>query len=269
MATTGGYVFTMVPTNCDNESGGVTPTGGSFSTGPHGGGGFQSVPSDPCQTLSDAKAETKVQQAIDDLKTKTTGKQEFAYEIERRRSLMTDSGFSYKTVLKTGINHSVIVQTADYVQGQAHNHPVNGLAIPSWDDISWTQQCEEDNYSGNDNTAFNITVSQDPANPGSNILYGITIDNLAMLQQATNLMFNLPKILVEPDVKIKKLKIMEIEERKFIGLLNNTNAQEKTFLKTYANYGITLSKFNDATQKWEKLKLDPANQNNVIKEPCN
>lgn len=38
MATTGGYVFTMVPTKCDGGSEGATPpTNGSFSTGPHGG----------------------------------------------------------------------------------------------------------------------------------------------------------------------------------------------------------------------------------------
>ena len=41
------------------------------------------------------------------------------------------------------------------------------------------------------------------------------------------------------------------------------------FLQTYANYGITLSKFNETTDKWEKLKLDPTNPNIVTKVPCN
>jgi hypothetical protein len=46
-------------------------------------------------------------------------------------------------------------------------------------------------------------------------------------------------------------------------------AQEKTFLQTFGTYGITLSKFDENTGKWEKLSIDPTNPNNVIKQPCN
>jgi hypothetical protein len=40
-------------------------------------------------------------------------------------------------------------------------------------------------------------------------------------------------------------------------------------LQTFGTYGITLSKFDENTGKWEKLSIDPTNPNNVIKQPCN
>jgi hypothetical protein len=251
---------------------GTSWQGGGTGTIPHdGGGGGTPNPdaTDPCTTLTKAKNDSKVQTAIDDLKTKTTDEKEFAYEIERRRSLLTDSGYEYNTKFKTGTNFGVIVTTGNYVQGQAHNHPINGVAIPSFDDIFWTQLCEEEISVTNDGTAFNTIVSPDPANPGGTILYSITIDNIEALQAATAAVFNLPEILAETDEKIKRKKIMEKFEKIFVPLKSNTDAQEKTFLQTFATYGITLTKFNDATQKWEKLKLDPTNPNNVTKEPCN
>jgi hypothetical protein len=253
--------------------------GGGSSTGssgvgvlvsPHGGGGSSTTPTppDPCTTLTEAKNDSKVQTAINDLKTKTTGKKEFAYEIERKRSLLTDSGYEYNTVLKSGNNFNTIVNTGSFVQGQAHNHPINGVAIPSFDDILWTQQCEEEISVTNEGTAFNTIVSPDPANPGGTILYSITIDNLTALQQATTAVYNLPRVLAKPNEKEKREEIMQIFGLKFVPLQNNINAQELTFLQTFASYGITLSKFNDTTGKWEKLKKDPTNPNNIIKEPC-
>ena len=255
-----------------NGSGtGTTWQGGGISTTPTGGGGSSSTPTepDPCTTLSEAKNNNKVQTAIDDLKTKTTGEQEFAYEIERKRTDYTPTGSTYNTILHSGGNFGIIVPYGIPVQGQAHNHPINGVAIPSWDDIYWTQLCEQDNGVFNNGSAFNTIVSPDPANPGGTILYSITIDNIEALQAATAAVFNLPKILAITDEQLKRDAIMEKFKKIFAPLKSNTDAQEKTFLQTFASYGITLSKFNDATQKWEKLKLDPTNQNNVIKQPCN
>jgi hypothetical protein len=241
----------------------------SLLTAPTGGGGNQNLDgADPCVTLTKAKNEPKVQTAIDFLKTKTTGEQEFAYEIERKRADYTPTGSTYNTIFHSGGNFGLSVPYGIPVQGQAHNHPINGVAIPSWDDIYWTQLCEEDNGIFNNNSAFNTIVSPDPANPGETILYSITIDNIETLQTATAAVFNLPKILAITDEKIKRDAIMIMFGDIFAPLKSNTDDQEKTFLQTFATYGITLSKFNDATQKWEKLKLDPTNPNNIIKEPC-
>lgn len=229
----------------------------------NGGSTTPILPPDPCITLKEAKNNTNVQTAIDFLKTKTTGKQEFAYEIERRRA-----GSTYSTILHTGGNFGLSVPYGIPVQGQAHNHPINGVAIPSWDDIYWTQLCEGDNGEYNNETAFNIVVSPNPTIIGGTILYAVTIDNIITLEQATNAVFNLPEIVAETDEKIKREKIMKMFGDKFADMQTNTITQEKTFLQTFATYGITLSKFNDATGKWEKLKIDPTNPNNVIKEPC-
>ena len=62
----------------------------------------------------------------------------------------------------------------------------------------------------------------------------------------------------------------------FSPIRDNTAALEQKFLEVHANYGISLSKFNEQTGKWEKLKLqnpyspsNPNATNSVIKQPCN
>jgi hypothetical protein len=267
---TGGLNPIGIGTGTSWEGGDTSDVNGGLLTVPIGGNGNTPNPdaTDPCTTLTNAKNNNKVQTAIDDLKTKTTGKKEFAYEIERRNTDYTESGVKYGTKLKTGDNFGVSVDIGYPIQGQAHNHPINGVAIPSWDDIFWTQECEENNGVFNNGSAFNTIVSPDPANPGGTILYSITIDNIEALQAATNAVFNLPEILAITDEKLKRDEIMKIFGLKFSPLQNDTNAQELTFLQTFANYGITLSKFNETTGKWEKLKKDPTNPNNIIKEPC-
>lgn len=62
---------------------------------------------------------------------------------------------------------------------------------------------------------------------------------------------------------------MKTYKKEFFNTLNNSNALEKKFLNTFANHGINLHKFNDTTGKWEKLKLNPNNSNEVEVEPCN
>lgn len=221
---------------------------------------------DPCIVLTQAKENETVQNNIDFLKTKTTGKLEFAYEIERQNNAGTPS---YSSIYRAGTNYGVNVQVGGHTQGQAHNHPINGLSIPSWDDIYWTQRCEEDNTYFNNGTAFNIIVAANPANVSQNILYAITINDFSTLQQATNAVFNIPEILNEPDPEEKTKKIMQLFNEKFNNTPNNSVALELKYLEIFANYGINLHKFNDSTNKWEKLTVDPTNPNNVTKQPCN
>lgn len=262
-------------TGSGSGTGAGSNSGGPILTSPVGGnpnGNSTTTPPTPCETLEKAKSDTKVQTAIDFLKTKTSGKQEFAYGIDRAKTLFDDTeGFvnEYSTTFYTGSNYTINVKTGTSTQGQAHNHPINGLSIPSWDDIYWTQQCEENNSVNNNNTAFNIIVAADPDNAGEHVLYAITINNLATLQQATSADFAHPKVVKKVTNKEKQDEIMNNFEEKFSNVPDNSNALETKFLNIFANYGINLHKFNDATGKWEKLKLNPNNSNEVEVEPCN
>ena len=97
-------------------------------------GNSTTTPPTPCETLEKAKSDTKVQTAIDFLKTKTSEKQEFAYGIDRAKTLFDDTeGFvnEYSTTFYAGSNYTINVKTGGPTQGQAHNHPVDGLSIPS------------------------------------------------------------------------------------------------------------------------------------------
>lgn len=276
-SSTGGTGFNSGGgTGSGSGSGAGSNSGGPILTSPTGGnpnGNSTTTPPTPCETLEKAKSDTKVQTAIDFLKTKTSEKQEFAYQINRAKTLFDDTeGFvnEYSTTFHAGSNYTINVQVGGPTQGQAHNHPINGLAIPSWDDIYWTQLCEENNsINNNDNTAFNIIVAADPDNAAEHVLYAITINDLAALQQATSADFAIPEVVRKATNKEKTDEIMERYNEKFNNVPNNANALEAKFLNVFANYGINLHKFNDATGKWEKLKLNPNNSNDVEEEPCN
>lgn len=161
--------------------------------------------------------------------------------------------------------------------GQAHNHPINGQSIPSWGDIRWTMLCEQNIWQINIGQAVNIIVVQNSQYPSNTpIIYAIKINDLAVLQQQIAQDLALPDIAAEPDLIAKIEKI----NAKF-GLLNanvqnNTQGLERNFLGQFRNYGISLYKFDETNNNWNKLNLqnaynpqNPDTQNPVISEPCN
>lgn len=260
--------------DCGGSTSGTTSPNTSGGVG--GGGNTSQTPTDPCQTLSNAKDNLKVSEAINFLKSKTTEKQEFAIEIERKVDDLSLDGFTYTTNQVKGGNFNTNTDVGGYINGVAHNHPINGIPIPSWNDIYWTQQCEENISTDNTGSAFNIVVVPDPIYSGETIIYAVTIDNIITLQQATSVEFNTPQILGIPDENKKAIAINDIFAEKFIPIKNNTPALEKKFLEVHASYGISLYKYDVQQNKWNKLKLqtpyDPNNPtatNSVIQEPCN
>jgi hypothetical protein len=268
MATPGtsGYVFTMVGVPCNN---GGSSSGGSFSTGPHSGGGSGSnnsqPPQTPCETLNDAMQNPSVNQGIQNLKAKTLLKKESAYQIKRTYSYTTET-YNYTTTLIEGDNFSTNVQTGGTVKGQAHSHPINGQSIPSIGDVYWSMQCQTD-VTPASSVGYNIAVCPNPASPNdpsTAIIYAITVDNLETLTNNINSTFNRPDLVgLTLDQKYKKLN--DEFALKYEAVQNSASGMEQKFLDLYANFGISLYKFDNSSNNWNKLNLT---NNTVTPQPC-
>lgn len=152
------------------------------------------------------------------------------------------------------------------IQGGAHNHPKDGIAIPSWRDLNWLYNLENKSYGLNNNKAFSIIVVKNPEDVNNTITYAIAINDFNALQGQINFELNQPKIISEPDPEKKLDKIMNKFGKKFKSIQGNNTALQKKFLETFANYGIDLYKKDDNTNTWKKLKLQ---NNNPVEEPCN
>jgi hypothetical protein len=219
----------------------------------------------PCETLRDVIQNAKVALAIQALAPKTLLKSESAYQIERKYSSQTQT-YTYTTTLKEGDNFNTTVQVGGYIKGQAHNHPENGQSIPSITDLKWLSACQENIYPASAN-AYNIVVCPNPASPNdpsTAIVYAVTVDNLETLTNSINNTFNSPDLVgLSLEEKYEKLNYKYALE--FADVQNSATGMENKFLELYATFGISLYKFDDNANNWNKLNLQ---NNTVTPQPC-
>ena len=116
---------------------------------------------------------------------------------------------------------------------------------------------------------YNITVCPNPASPNdpsTAIIYAVTVDNLATLTNQLNNIFgaNFDSLTAEEKSKIyDDLNYKYALE--FADVQNSSSGMEKKFLELYANFGISLYKFDNSTNNWNKLNLQ---NNTVTTQPC-
>ncbi|WP_417195238.1 hypothetical protein [Bizionia sp.] len=294
MATNGGYVLlpTLVP--CGDGGGGPSNGGNPPDYNPtnpnsnpnHGGGnqGGSTTPvtckfcpeleppidsndegNDPCDNLNNVTNSNDISPDIDFLKVKSHTLQEYAYEIEYKYN-SADQAYEYNGIQVTsGQNLTVVVGTGGHIQGQAHNHPTNGQAIPSWIDLNWMLTQENNNSPFHNGNTYNIVVVQDLVDPTKTVSYGVTISDLSALQTEVDFELSQPEIQAET-IRENKLDLINKKfGKKFQRVQHDSEAMEKKFLEVYADYGVSLFKMNDDTNNWEELKLQGSE---VIPVPC-
>jgi hypothetical protein len=114
---------------------------------------------------------------------------------------------------------------------------------------------------------YNMVVCPNPVSPldfETTLLYSLTVDNLTTLTSSIDAVFNRSGLvgLELPE----KYKILNAEYgEKFAAVQNSSIGMEKKFLELYANFGLSLYKFDKDTNKWSKLVLQ---NNEVIEQPC-
>lgn len=139
-ATSGEYVYTLVPVPCESGGGGIsnpTPADGGFSTGPHqiGSGGSLQTPCEkvkkPFITVPTLKQRTQT------LGSQTSQPIEKGFYMSNNANSTTSNPF---TDLVGGTNGSVELPTSVSapmsVIAHTHNSPANSTySVPSWEDL--------------------------------------------------------------------------------------------------------------------------------------
>ncbi len=219
----------------------------------------------PCETLRDVIQNAKVDLAIQALAPKTLLKSESAYEITRKYNNQLQQ-YDFDTNLKEGSNFNTTVQVGGYIKGQVHNHPSNGQSIPSIGDVHWSMDCQQE-ISPTTAIGYNMVVCPNPVSPldiDTTLLYSLTVDNLTTLTSSIDAVFNRSD-LIGKDLSEKYDKLNAEYADKFAAFQNSSEGMEKKFLELYANFGLSLYKFDKDTIKWSKLVLQ---NNTVTEQPC-
>lgn len=232
-------------------------------------------PTDPCSKLKILSSNPSFNNKINFLKTKTTGQQEFAFEIHRKVVLGEENVFKDTLIDAVGTNFNVIARVGGIRRGSGHNHPINGQSIPSWGDLQWLSLCEQNLYlPRNLNQTIEFVVVNNSQNPSLQpIVYALTIDDFSKLNTRLTADLAFPKIATLLTEREKQDALTKYYGNYFKDIQNNTEQLEQKFLELFHNYGISLFKRNESTNKWNKLVLtnlpnifDPFNP--VIPIPC-
>jgi hypothetical protein len=218
-----------------------------------------------CETMKQAKENAKVDNAINNLKTKTTGHKEYAYSISRQYNNSTHE-FDFDTEYMEGGEYEVSVRVGDHWKGNVHNHPKDGQSIPSIGDIL-TLEYTKKYIAPKAAVAYNIVVCANPASPNDTstaIVYAIVTSDYTALETKVNELLN-RNDLINKTLKDKQDKLLTEYGKLYKNVQTNSAGMEKKFLELFNGFGMDLMKLDPTTGKWNKITL----QNNTLTQtPC-
>ncbi|WP_329804648.1 hypothetical protein [Flavobacterium facile] len=245
MATTGGYVYTMMPVSCPGGGGsGISSIG--FSTGPHGGGsGSVLTPPTPCTKLKELfnTSKANIKPIIQNLQSTIS-----ATSGENGEELFHYSNGGYANSSLNQSTDALIYITAGGNRYSAiHTHPLTAQPMFSWSDIvtlnalnnyslphnadlaSFLLVCQDDNgvfqtYAAVfDPNSFNETIDQFIGNPENNGCSSQEIET----------------------------KMNDLLDEEYVKDSN----YERAFLKFMSSSNVSLYKANSTLTNWSKLSL--------------
>ncbi len=270
----GGNSSSTTPTNIPHPHHGIIITTPVLATAVND----PNIAPSPCDQLKYLSNNTDVNNAINILKTKVHDNNEFGYEIVTKIDQTSGDSVLTTSDIIIGENFTTIIEYGANVFGAIHNHPENGQAIPSWGDVRWLQKsATSQRYPRNDGYNVSIIVVRNVNNPSSppNI-YSLTIDNTSHLSNEVNAVWTSSTYASIADTGERTQEINKYYGQKYADVQNSPEGMEVRFLGLFNNYGISLNKYNNSTNKWEKLTLhNPYNPNNpneynyTDKTPCN
>lgn len=275
MATSGGYVYTMISVSCDGDGGGSDGLGGDFSTGPHGGGGSSTPIANPCNKVKNQNTKfPSLKQSLVNLATTTSQNYENGIFIDNTATATTVN--PVQTIPSNTANGGTIPlnmnPTNSYVM-LAHTHDSYGsdgtgtYSIFSWDDLTTINNLIKNNHIDNSNFVFYVITADGTR-------YALTVDSASDLSNFFYDPSNLP-FGTQIDAQ-KMLEMQRIFEKYYDksknGLITTTsiaNNDKTNFLKFIkeANLGITLFEVDATFTTYQKLSI--SNSGVVTPTPCN
>jgi hypothetical protein len=168
----------------------------------------------------------------------------------------------------TGDNFSAEVNTGTIYVGSVHNHPTNGVAVPSIIDLKLLLDTYDGVSQANRNEVFVMVVSKELS--GYLAVYNLKINDIDKLRTGVDAVWNDPK-LANITNEAKKDKAIKDAEAEYYAKMGND--KEKTFLQKYGAFGLDLYKSsNSQMNDWGKLALatDPTTSALIAaKSNCN
>jgi hypothetical protein len=156
----------------------------------------------------------------------------------------TVNGLGNNFSAETGIGRSYI--------GSIHNHPINGVAIPSFMDLKLLLNTYDEVNPINRDEVFVMVVSKELN--GNLAVYNLKINNIDKLRAQVNAVWNDPKYSKITNVKEKNDAITAAEAQ-YYGKAGND--KEKAFLQKNGAFGLDLYKSSSSDlNDWGKLNLE-------------
>ncbi|WP_286968335.1 hypothetical protein [Flavobacterium sp. UBA4854] len=106
-----------------------------------------------------------------------------------------------------------------------------------------------------------MVVAKDKA--GITNTYAIKVDNIGVLNDKVNQVWNNPKFIGKTDDE--KIKIIHKDQG--YKYRDSKGALEESFLQQFGSFGISLYKADNSMSKWNKLTLNTTT-NKTIQTPC-
>jgi hypothetical protein len=176
--------------------------------------------------------------------------------------------FYSTTVNPIGDNFSSDVYTGKSYIGSIHNHPTNGVALPSIIDLRLLLNTYDRVDPNNTDEVFVMVVSKE--SNGNLAVYNLKINDIDKLRAGIKAVWDAPEILKITD---EELKIKAIKDAEALYYSKAGNDKEKAFFQRHGGLGIDLYKSsNSAMDDWGKLALatDPVTNTLIVKKSnCN
>jgi hypothetical protein len=176
--------------------------------------------------------------------------------------------FYYTNVNKPGANFSADINVGTIFIGSIHNHPTNGVALPSIIDLRLLLNTYDGVAQANRNEVFVMVVSKELN--GYLAVYNLKINDIDKLRAGVEAVWNDPDL---ADITDEKLKDQAIKDAEALYYLKAGKDYEKTFLQKYGAFGLDLYKSsNSQMNDWGKLGLDTDLATSVLipkKSNCN
>jgi hypothetical protein len=159
--------------------------------------------------------------------------------------------FYYTDVNKPGANFSANINVGTIFIGSIHNHPTNGVAVPSIIDLRLLLNTYDGVAQANRNEVFVMVVSKELN--GNLAVYKLKINDIDKLRAEVNAVWDNP---LYADITNEKEKDQKIKDAEAEYYLKMGNDYEKTFLQKNGAFGLDLYKSSRSQMNdWGKLAL--------------
>ncbi|WP_343587734.1 hypothetical protein [Flavobacterium sp.] len=248
------------------DTGSYTNHGTGTGSGSESGENQSSNTSTPCEqmkVLINSADPNNMIAGINWLKSIVNGtvnNKEFGIEI--RMTMNADQTFTYQYNQFSSPNEFSVALTTDYYHiGGAHSHPENGYAMFSFADVRFLSNAYNEASPLRKNDVIFMVVAKDKA--GITNTYAIKVDNIGVLNDKVNQVWNNPKFIGKTDDE--KIKIIHKDQG--YKYRDSKGALEESFLQQFGSFGISLYKADSSMSKWNKLTLNTTT-NKTIQTPC-